>query len=384
MDVRDDIKQLENEVTLMRRELHQIPETGFETKQTLDYVVAKLTAFGYDTFDFSLAKNSVVVQLRVNDESTSIGFRSDMDALPLKEETNRSFASTGTNSHACGHDGHMAALLGLCKYVIDHKDHIKKNITFVFQPAEEGPGGAKVMIENGLFTLYPMECIFGVHLMGEVEAGRIACKAGPMMARNGELFVDITGKGTHGATPHLGSDAIVAGSAFVSALQSITSRNINPLHSSVVTIGTFHAGSAENIIAETCAMKGTIRSFQDEAYEKIKERIQEIAEGVSKTYNVTIDAKIVDYYFVVDNDEKLYKLLEDVLQDDLQVVEPKMVAEDFSFYQKEIPGLFYYIGTHTDQYDQNLHSAKFDFDETVLLHVIETNVRLLEGMHVYD
>ncbi|OCN05204.1 hypothetical protein A4S06_02135 [Erysipelotrichaceae bacterium MTC7] len=384
MDVRDDIKQLENEICLMRRELHQIPETGFETKQTLDYVVNKLTGFGYDNFDFSLAKNSVVVQLRVNDEPTSIGFRSDMDALPLKEETKRSFASVNGNSHACGHDGHMAALLGLCKYVMDHKEHIKKNITFVFQPAEEGPGGAKVMIENGLFQLYPMECIIGVHVMGEVEAGRIACKAGPMMARNGELFVNITGKGTHGATPHLGSDAIVAGSAFVSALQSITSRNINPLHSSVVTIGTFHAGSAENIIAETCAMKGTIRSFQDEAYEKIKERIQEIAEGVSKTYNVTIDAKIVDYYFVVDNDEKLYKLLEDVLQDDLQVVEPKMVAEDFSFYQKEIPGLFYYIGTHTDQYDQNLHSAKFDFDETVLLHVIETNVRLLEGMHVYD
>lgn len=384
MDVREDIKQLENEICLMRRELHQIPETGFETKKTLDYIVDKLTSFGYDTFDFSLAKNSVVVQLKVNDAPISIGFRSDMDALPLKEETNRSFASTSENSHACGHDGHMAALLGLCKYVMEHKEHIRKNITFIFQPAEEGPGGAKVMIENGLFTTYPMECIFGVHMMGEVDEGIIACRPGPMMARNGELFVDITGKGTHGATPHLGSDTIVAGSAFVSALQSISSRNINPLHSSVVTIGTFHAGSAENIVAETCEMKGTIRAFQDDTYELIKNRIQEIAEGIAKSYQVNIDARVVDYYFVVDNDKKLYQLLDTVLKDELLEIDPKMVAEDFSFYQRQVPGLFYYVGTRSKTYDQNLHSAKYDFDEKVLLHVIETNVRLLEGMGVYD
>lgn len=382
MEIREKVSALYEDVVENRRHLHKYPEIGFDTPNTEAYIVKKLQEYGFEIIDRGWAKHGVVACLKVN-EQPGIGFRSDMDALPIQEENEIAFGSTNEYAHMCGHDGHMSALLGLAKYLAMQKEQLKKTVYFIFQPAEEGPGGAEVMIEEGLFETYPMECIFGTHVMGEVAEGVIASRAGPMMARNGELRIAITGKSTHGATPQLGSDAIVAGAAFVTSLQNIMARNISPLDSGVVTIGSFHGGTAENIIAETVAMEGTIRAFKDEVYDTIKQRITAIAEGISQAYGVCIDAQIIDYYRVVNNDARLYQALQQACAGEVFEVEPKMAAEDFSFYQQKVPGLFYLIGTHSDTFDQHLHNSKFNFDEKVLLKVIETNLRLLETLGAY-
>ncbi|MDL2276932.1 M20 family metallopeptidase, partial [Breznakia sp. OttesenSCG-928-G09] len=377
--VREDVQSLLDEVMSNRRHLHMYPEIALNTPNTEAFIVEKLKSYGFEIVEQGIAEHGVVGYLWVNDEP-AIGFRSDMDALPMFEENDVSYKSTNDYAHMCGHDGHMAALLGLAKYLSAHKDKLKTSVCFVFQPGEEGPGGSKIMIEEGLFKKYPMRCIFGTHVMGEVAEGVIASRSGAMMARNGEVKVKIKGKGTHGATPQLGKDAIVAGAAFVNQIQTIISRSISPLNSGVVSIGSFHGGSAENIIAEIVQMEGTIRSFDDETYALIKERLISIGKGIAYSYDVDVDVEIIDYYLVVENDEALFNTLKNVIGDEFYEVEPKMAAEDFSFYQKEVPGLFYYVGTGSDTYNQHLHNARYNFDEKVLLNVIETNLRLLEAL----
>lgn len=386
MDIREEVKELEVDVKGYRRHLHMYPEIRLELPNTRDYIVKQLRLFGFkeEDIDTNLMENAVIAQIKVEGCNSSVGFRADMDALPMKEHNDLSFASTNDYMHACGHDGHMAALLGLAKLLMTQKEKLRETITFVFQPAEEGPGGAQILIENGLFETYPMHAIFGTHLMGELAEGVVATRCGSLMARNGEIQVQIKGKGTHGATPHLGSDAIVAGAYFVTQLQSIVARNMDPLKSGVVTIGSFHGGSAENIISEEVHMEGTIRSFDDESYNLIKKRIYEIAKGIELSFKVTIDIDIEDYYFVVHNDKDLYELMKTALQDDLADVNPKMAAEDFSFYQQKVKGLFYFVGTNSTLYKHHLHNASFNFDERVLLTIIESNLRILETMGVYN
>ncbi|MDQ0359297.1 M20 metallopeptidase family protein [Breznakia pachnodae] len=383
MDIREEVKALEEDVKGYRRHLHQYPEIRLEVPMTRDYIVEQLTSFGFEDLDVELMENAIIAQLRVENSASSVGFRADMDALSVIELNDIDFKSKNEYMHACGHDGHMAALLGLAKVLAKNKEKLSETVTFVFQPAEEGPGGAEILIKNGLFKKYPMRAIFGTHVMGEVDEGVIATRPGPLMARNGEIRVHITGKGTHGATPQLGNDAIVAGSWFVTQLQSIVARNVSPLKSGVVTIGSFNGGTAENIIAEEVVMEGTMRSFDDETYELIKQRIYEIGKGMEVSFGVKADIEVIDYYLVVENDNDLFDVMEKAVGEELYVVDPKMAAEDFSFYQKEVPGLFYFIGTRSKKFDQHLHNATYNFDEKVLLNVIETNLRILETMGTY-
>ena len=383
MNIREEVRRLEKEVTVIRRHLHKHPEIRFEVPMTRDYIVEKLLLFGFVEIDVELMENAVIAQLKVEDSKSSIGFRADMDALSIIELNDIDFKSENEYMHACGHDGHMAALLGLAKFLAKNKGKLKESITFIFQPAEEGPGGAEVLIENGLFKKYPMRAIFGTHVMGEVDEGVIATRSGALMARNGEIRVHISGKGTHGATPQLGNDAIVAGSWFVTQLQSIVARNVSPLNSGVVTIGSFNGGTAENIIASDVVMEGTMRSFDDETYELIKRRIYEIGKGMEISFGVKAKVEVIDYYLVVKNDNELFNTIKSALGETLHIVEPKMAAEDFSFYQKEVPGLFYFVGTKSETFNHHLHNANYNFDEKVLLNVIETNLRILETMGVY-
>lgn len=382
MKVRDDIKELYEEVVACRRYLHAHPEIGFDVANTEAFIIHKLEEYGVDIVAKDIAMHGVVGAI-VIDDTVGIGFRSDMDALPMIEENEVSFKSCNGYAHNCGHDGHMAALLGLARYLSTHRSNLRKSVYFIFQPAEEGPGGAEVMISEGLFEKFRMEAIFGTHMMGEVAEGVIASKPGALMARNGEVRIKVMGKSTHGATPHLGRDAIVAGCALVSDLQSIVSRDVAPIEGAVVSIGSFHGGTAENIIAEEVDMLGTIRAFDDDVYDLIKQRITKICEGIEIMYQVKIELELLDFYYVVNNDEHLYDMLNKVCDGELLEVKPNMTAEDFSYYQRVVPGLFYYIGTKSEVFDQNLHNASYNFDEKVLLNVIETNVRLLEEMEAY-
>lgn len=379
--VREGVKALLNEVRECRRHLHMYPEIQLDTKETKAYIMQKLQSYGEFNLDESLIENGVVAQLLVDDNYDTIAFRADMDALPIQEENEVSYASkVKGKAHACGHDGHMAIALGLAKYLVEHKDALKCNVVFVFQPGEEGPGGAQIMIAAGLFQKYPCQYIFGTHLMSDVEAGKIACCAGPLMARNGELEINVYGQSAHGAMPHLGKDALIAASTLLLQLQTIVSRNIDPLKSTVLSIGKMCGGQARNVVCDHVNMIGTLRSFHDDSYELQKQRIQEVCDGVAKSFDVKIDVTIQDYYYAVVNDAHLDGVLKQAIGNDYVWQQPKMIAEDFSFYQREIPGLFFYTGIKDANHNKGIHDCCFDFNEESLLFAIETDLRLLEQL----
>lgn len=383
MQVRREIQDLYEKVKQYRKDLHQIPEIGLDTKQTKAYIKEVLSQYPSIQVEEGYAKNGLVAYLKVHDEGSAIAFRADMDGLPLQETTNLPFASKNEGcSHACGHDGHMAILLGFIAYVYEHKDSLQENLVFIFQPGEEGPGGAALLIQEGLFEKYPIRAIFGTHLMSDVEKGKIACKAGAMMACNGEFNISVFGQTAHGAMPHLGKDAIVAASHLVVQLQSIASRMLDPLAGSVITIGTMQGGQARNVICDEMQLQGTMRAFDDGIYESMKQQIHGMCNAIASSFHVQIEAEILDYYYAVDNDSDLYGLLQEATGKDCLVQVPKMIAEDFSFYQKEVPGVFYFTGVKDERHTKGIHDSAFNFDEEALLVSIETNARVLETMEV--
>lgn len=383
MIIRNQIKDLLETIIGYRRHLHMYPEIQLQTKETKEYLISLLKEFGSLEIEEGYAENGFVAYLRVNDKNECVAFRTDMDALPIQEENDVEFKSRYDGfSHACGHDGHMSIVLGTILYLLKNKEHLTKNVAFIFQPGEEGPGGAKLMIEQGLFEKYPITHVFGTHLSAEIEKGKISCMPKAMMARNGEMSIHIYGESAHGAMAFLGKDAIVAAASMIMQLQTIVSRNIDPLKSTVISIGMVQGGQVRNAICDHVNMEGTLRSFYDDSYELQKQRIFEVAKGIELLHNVKVDVSIKDYYDVVYNDEYLDSLLKEVLEDDYVVQTPKMIAEDFSFYQKQVPGLFYFTGIKDENYQHDLHHCCFNFDEEALLYAIETNVRLLEKMGV--
>ncbi len=374
------MKQLLDQIKEWRRHLHTIPEIGFQEYKTSAYLYEQLEKMGYQPQ--KITETGIAVYLDFHKEKT-IAFRSDIDALEITEQTGVEFKSTYQGKmHACGHDGHMAALLALITYLCAHKEALKQGIVFIFQPGEENPGGAKIMIENGLFRTYPIKAIFGTHVMPDLEKGKIATKAGPLMARVSELYFDILGNGAHAAMPHDGNDALLAGCAFVEQLQTIVSRSLDPSHSAVLTIGTMRAGEARNALAAKAHLEGTMRSFDDQDHERMKKRIHEIAKGIELLHGVVIQVKIVDCYPVVQNDPQLYTLVKAVCADDFIEESPRMIAEDFSFYQQQTKGLFFYTGIKDADFHQPLHDPTFNFDELALLNTVETDVRILEELQI--
>ena len=366
-----------------RRDLHQIPELAFDLFLTSAYVKKELESMGYQTI--STAKTGLIA-LKKGKSDEAIAFRSDMDALPVTELTNVSFPSKHDGKmHACGHDGHMSMLLGFAEYVSKLKD-LNKTIVFIFQPAEEGPGGAKVIIEEGIFEKYNITKIFGIHLYPGLEEGLYGLVNGPMMAQNGEFNIHVHGKSAHGAQPHLGSDALLAASHLVTQYHSIISRFLDPLDPAVITVGTSHGGEARNIIAQDIKMTGTIRSFNQAVYEKIKKKMRDIDLGISKSFDVVVENDIIDYYPPVVNDSKLFNALKDSMEDhEYELLKPMMFAEDFAFYQQKVPGMFVMLGTKNEEkeYVHPLHSCYFNFDEKVLIKGVELYIRISKINHIF-
>lgn len=370
------------ELRQMRRDLHKIPELGLKEYKTSAYIREKLTSFGITELETWL-ETGVVAVIRGKGKKEAVAFRADMDALPVTEQTGCDFTSEHVGCmHACGHDGHVTVLLGFAKYLQEHKDELENDVVLIFQPAEEGPGGAQLLVDAGLFEKHPVRCIIGCHIFPQVPQGKVACRKGAMMARNGEVDVHIYGESAHGAQPQLGHDAVLAAGAVITGLHTILSRNVSPLDSGVLTFGAIHGGEACNIIAKEVKLEGTMRAFSDEAYETMTKRVQEVASGIAAGYGCKGEAVFRHMYRVVDNDPKLVELLQEVAGDNYEETPPYMLAEDFSLYLQKVPGMFFFLGSGNEEkgYIHSLHSAQFQFDEEILALGVETYAKLLKKL----
>ncbi|NTW71958.1 MAG: N-acetyldiaminopimelate deacetylase [Eubacteriaceae bacterium] len=379
MIVRSALTSLLGEVIKVRRELHLIPEEGLKEFKTSEYIKEYLNKLGYTAH--GTAGTGVYIHIEGKDNGSCTAFRADMDGLSVKEENEVEFASRHENMmHACGHDGHMTILLLLAKYIKDNNILPDTNILLIFQPAEEGPGGAAAIVKEGILQKHNVSEIFGCHLMPDVSEGLIAVRPGEMMAQTGEFYIEINGKSSHAAVPHKGIDAIMIAANLVNTLQTIVSRNIDPIKTSLLSVGTINGGERVNVVAKTVNISGTMRSYEEKVYNEMKKRMLEIVEGFNISFNCDIKCSIIDMYPPVYNDEKLYKKFISVLDEDEYVTaKPMMIAEDFSYYQKAVPGVFFYLGSYNEEkdYKYSLHDCRFNFDEKILLNAVELYMRLI-------
>lgn len=376
-----DFKQV---VQTHRQYLHQIPELGFCEFQTSAYLKEQLEKLGYEVY--STAETGILAYRKGVSEEC-IAFRSDMDGLSITEETNVDFASTIEGQmHACGHDGHMSILLGFATYV-STLSSLKKSLLFIFQPAEEGPGGAEVIVKEGVLKKFNVKSIFGLHIYPEIEEGKFGLRPGAMTAQTGELDLMIEGVGGHGAMPHKSNDALIVAAQLINSYQSIISRNLNPIEAGVLTIGTINGGERRNIIAQKVELTGTIRAFSEDVYEMIKKRMNEINHGLELMFNVKVSTQFTDMYPSIMNDPSLFDLIsQSKLGEHLIEIDPMMIAEDFSYYQKEVPGLFFMLGSRNEAlgYTYPLHHAKFNFSERVMVDGIKLYDEVCQLLDVYE
>ena len=375
-----DLNFLLDDIIKNRRALHQIPETALEEFKTKEYLKNYLISIGLEPQE--VVETGLFVYIEGKDKENCIAFRSDIDALNIKEETGAEFESKHVGKmHACGHDGHMTTLLAFAKYLTTIQP-LEKSVLLIFQPAEESPGRAKDIVETGLLKKYNVKAIYRMHLFPELPEGTVASKEGPFFAQAALMTTTITGKSGHGAMPHKTIDPLMAFTKIVDGYQTIVSRNLSPFDPGVVTIGKFCGGSAQNIIADTVNFWGTIRTFKEENTEFIIDRIKEIHRGIELSYRVKIDEKIDIVYPPVVNDKELYKKFVETMKD-MNYVEHEAltISEDFAYYQKEVPGIFMLLGTRSEEkgFIHPLHSCHFNFDEKVLLKGVEAFARILES-----
>ncbi|NLX70015.1 MAG: amidohydrolase [Clostridiales bacterium] len=373
---------LRNRLIQHRRYLHQYPETDFEVGKTRDYITEQIKKLGFGEIEI-LAQNGVKVVIRGNIPGRTLAFRADMDALPIEEETGVEFASLNKGvMHACGHDGHMTVLLGLAEWIAMHRENIKGNVVLIFQPAEETVGGALPMIKEGVLEEPEVDAIFGLHLLPDIPQGKVVMKPGVVMAQTCEFDVEITGKSAHGATPHFGIDALMASCDFVHMLQGVVSRRIPYDEKAVVTIGRMEAGEKRNIIAGKARLEGTIRTFDDKVYSKIKENIIKLLKSLELSHGIRGQYHEVVYYPAVNNDVQLTSKIAGFVDPDILVdIDPLMIAEDFSYFQQKVPGTYMFLGCRNEEkgFTAPLHSSLFNFDEEVLLLGLQIYVNILKN-----
>ncbi|HZJ82931.1 MAG TPA: M20 family metallopeptidase [Clostridia bacterium] len=374
------VRGLKDEIIGHRRWLHRNPEIGFDVYDTRDYILDRLGELKFDEVKI-LAKTGIKAVMKGKVGSRTLAFRADMDALAIEEETNLEFASENKGfMHACGHDGHMSILLGFAKWLSDNREDLYDNIVLVFQPDEENEGGALPMIEEGLLNDPKVDAIFGLHIMPDLPQGRIGIKSGSLMAQTCEIDIELIGKSAHGAMPDKGIDTIVAAAHFINALQSIITRTIDPTESVVFSIGKIAGGDTRNILAEKVKLECTVRTFSDELYENLKGKVLDLLEGMEKSHGIKSTYQEGVYYPPVVNHEKWTNRLVEILPEEQYIeAKPLMIAEDFSNYQKEVPGVFVFLGSGNEEkgHVYPLHSNRFDFDEEILLQGVQLYVDIV-------
>jgi hippurate hydrolase len=365
----DRIKTFADDLVAIRRDFHAHPELGFEEVRTSGIVAAELARYGIAVHRGIGGTGVVGVLQGRSGSGRRIGLRADMDALPIEEETNLPYRSTVPGKmHACGHDGHTTMLLGAARYLAETRD-FDGTALFVFQPAEEGQGGARAMIADGLFDKFPCDEIYAIHNQPNGPHGKIKLRPGPAMAAADFFDIRITGRGAHAAQPQQGIDPIVVGSTLVQALQSIVSRNADPLKSAVLSVTQFHAGAAYNVIPEGAHITGTVRTFDADLRTLVTTRIREIAAGLATAYGATIDVDIRDVFSVLMNSPEHAAAAAAVARelfgpegvDDQS--KPRMGSEDFADMVARVPGAYAWIGSTPGP---GLHNASFDFDDSII------------------
>ena len=361
--------ELLGRVTAWRRHLHQHPELSLQEHQTASFVCERLRELGIP-FEAGIGGAGVVATLSRGTSNRSVGLRADMDALPITETTGLDYASTTEGvMHACGHDGHTASLLGAAA-LLSRADDWTGTVRFVFQPAEEGYGGALSMIEDGLFDRFPMERIFGYHNWPGLDAGTVMLHSGPVMAAGGRIYIDVDGQPGHAAIPHLTRDPVLAASHIVVGLQSLVARNLDPVDSGVVSICTMHGGIASNQIPGRVTLAGTVRYFSDATGDQLEAGIRRVADGVARMLDVTATVEIKRGVSATINHRAEADLAAQAAIDDGAVtrrdLSPTMASEDFGWYLRERPGAFAWIGNGARPPGTELHTPGYNYNDDIL------------------
>ena len=384
--IRPEIRDLYPQLVEWRRNIHQRPELAFNENLTASFISEKLKQWGIP-HQTNIAKTGIVAIIDSGKEGNILGIRCDMDALPIQEENEISYRSRHDGKmHACGHDGHMAIALGTAYYLWHHRDSFKGQVKMIFQPAEEGPGGAKPMINEGVLKNPDLDGIIGLHIWNPLPLGTIGVRSGALMAATEIFKCTIFGKGGHGAMPDETTDAIVIGSQIVNALQTIVSRNIKPIDAAVVTVGSFHGGTTHNVIADTVEMTGTVRYFKPQLEGVIEKRIESIIAGICDAHGASYDFNYQKFYPPVINNDKMTELVRSVAMNVVETpagIIPEcqtMGGEDMSFFLREIPGCYFFVGGANSEkgLDFPHHHPRFNFDETALGIGMEMFIRCVE------
>jgi amidohydrolase len=386
--IRLSIRSLQPQLVEWRRRLHQKPELGFQEKLTAEFVSRQLQAWGIE-HQTGIAETGIVATIKGEKPGTDkvLAIRADMDALPIQELNEVPYKSQHDGvMHACGHDGHTAIALGTAYYLHQHRHDFGGTVKIIFQPAEEGPGGAKPMINAGVLKNPDVNAIIGLHLWNNLPLGTVGVRAGALMASVECFKCTILGKGGHGAMPHQTIDSIVVAAQVVNALQTIVARNVNPIDSAVVTVGELHAGTKLNVIADTARMSGTIRYFNPDLQGFFQQRVEQIIAGVCQSHGANYDLNYWSLYPPVINDAGMAELVKSIAEEVIETpvgIVPEcqtMGGEDMSFFLQEVPGCYFFLGSANPAKDLAYphHHPRFDFDETALAMGVEIFVRCVE------
>jgi amidohydrolase len=371
MQIIDRIAQIHDDLTSWRRDIHAHPELGFEERRTSDLVAAKLTEFGCEVHR-GIGKTGVVGRLRVGDSRRSLSLRADMDALPIEEANTFGHRSQHDGRmHACGHDGHTTMLLGAARYLSETRA-FDGTVHFIFQPAEEGLGGAEAMVKEGVFDRFPCDAIFGMHNRPGLAVGKFALRTGPMMAGGGFFDINVVGRGAHGARPESGIDPVVAASHIAAALQTIVSRNVRPVDTAVVSVTRFHAGDAYNVIPERAVVGGTVRAFESSTLTLIEQNMRRIASGVAAGFGATAELDFRSLFPPLVNDAAEAAFIADAAAElvGAENVDRNghlvMASEDFSHMLNRRPGAYIGIGNGDEPGACQVHNPGYDFNDAIL------------------
>ncbi|HEY3227271.1 MAG TPA: amidohydrolase [Planctomycetota bacterium] len=380
----DDVRAGAPDVVAIRRDVHRHPEAGFQEKRTAELIERKLSAAGID--HRRIAGTGILATIRGDKPGKTILARADIDALPVTELNEVPYRSQVPGMmHACGHDGHVAAALGAAAILAKRRDRLAGTIKFMFQPAEEGPGGALPMIEAGVLDKPKVDAAFAMHMWNDLSVGQIGARSGPVFASADEFTIKIVGKGGHGAAPHQTIDPVVAAAHVTLALQTIVSRKTHPLKSAVVTVGQIHGGVRHNIISDTATLNGTCRALEKPVRAMIQKEIRAIAKGVAGALGAKVEIEWRDGYPPTVNDPKMTELVraaaaEVVGAKNVVAQDITMGAEDMSYVLERVPGCYWLLGSANPKkgLDFPHHSARFDFDESSLPIGVEVWVRIAE------
>ena len=384
-DVRQKIWEMKDWLVEIRRTIHMHPELMYEEEKTAGLVVGHLEKLGLEVKK-GVAKTGVVGLLRGAKPGKTVAIRADMDALPIDEANPVPYASKIKGKmHACGHDAHTTILLGVAKFFSAKRDLLSGNIKWIFQPAEEGGAGGKVMTEEGVLENPKVDAIFGAHVFPEISIGQIGINEKEGLAATDRVTFKIVGKGGHGAYPHLSRDPILAAGHLITQIHSIVSRSIHPLDSAVISFGKIEGGTAFNVIPDAVELLATVRSLTPQVRETLKARMEQVAQGVARSFGLECQFHYDYGYPALVNDPKMSHLVASACgkaigKENVAFLKPSMGGEDFAYYLQKVPGSFFRLGCRNEAkgFVNPFHNSRFDLDEDVLPFGVEMFVRIIE------